>query len=497
MTLDWARSKSQLVTLVGIALFLVETVVCVAFGPLNADEGWYLYSSQLVFQGLLPYRDFAYTQMPLLPYVYGLPQLLVHSLVLARLTSAVLSAGTLVMSIVVARKYAGMWAGALTALLFAAFTPGIYLDSIVKTYALLAFCFGETLFVLTSQLRDRIRYPLALVFALAAAFVRVTAVLFAAPVLIFVFIWADQRTRVIIFVEGLAAACVAGFFLLPNWTAARWAILSSHLRHWGNLSTLERLSVIIVERVPDILRNFGPLLLLGAVALYVLRSRRVQPWQRDPRPLAAASVGLVLFAASHLVNGLWESEYLIPAASGLLPIIGVGIGRLPSSAPRRTRYVICGSALLLLVALVLNEGTRYLDWSGGQPALGDIDQVAEYIQANSQPGDRILALEALGAAFEANRRVLPGLTLAQFSLQNLDTTTAEQFRVVNTDMLVNAVTHKTARLVVLTERDWGVLDVMPEGRESFRRALEACYNRAATYYNFGQFESTLEIYTAH
>lgn len=495
MVLDRVRSKSALVTLAGIAVFLVETAGSVAFGRLNADEGWYLYGSQLVFQGLLPYRDFAYTQMPLLPYIYGLPQLVVHSLLLGRLTSAVFSASALIMSIAVARRYAGAWAGAFTALLFAAFTPGIYLNSIVKTYALLTFCFAGALFILSSDLSDRVRYPLALVFALAAALVRVTAGLFAAPVMLYAFLRADRRTRIIILFEGLAAVGIATFFLLPNWAGARWAILSSHLRHWGALSIPERLSIIVTERVPDILQTFAPLVLLGAVALYVILSWR-KPWQRDPLALTAVGLGLVLFASSHLVNGLWESEYLIPAASGLLPIIAIGIGRLPVSASRATRAIVWGAATLLPAALVLGEGTQYLDWSGGQTALAEVGQVAASLRANSAPGDRVLVLEGLGAVFEADRQALPGLSLAEFSLQNFDTVTAEQYRVVNMDMLVNAVTRKAARLVVLTERDWGVMDVMPAGQAPFRRALDERYDRIATFRDFGQFNSVLQVYSA-
>ena len=45
--------------------------VNVWFGPLNADEGWYLLAAQNVSRGMVPYRDFLYTQGPVLPFVYG------------------------------------------------------------------------------------------------------------------------------------------------------------------------------------------------------------------------------------------------------------------------------------------------------------------------------------------------------------------------------------------------------------------------------------------
>lgn len=39
---------------------------------MNADEGFYAIAARSVMQGEMPYRDFAYTQMPLLPYMNGL-----------------------------------------------------------------------------------------------------------------------------------------------------------------------------------------------------------------------------------------------------------------------------------------------------------------------------------------------------------------------------------------------------------------------------------------
>lgn len=40
-------------------------------GELNQDEGWYLYAAKQMTEGLKPYRDFAFTQPPMLPLVYS------------------------------------------------------------------------------------------------------------------------------------------------------------------------------------------------------------------------------------------------------------------------------------------------------------------------------------------------------------------------------------------------------------------------------------------
>lgn len=51
--------------------FVVLAAFAVWFGGLNQDEGWYLYAAQLVGEGKMLYRDFAFTQGPLLPKFYS------------------------------------------------------------------------------------------------------------------------------------------------------------------------------------------------------------------------------------------------------------------------------------------------------------------------------------------------------------------------------------------------------------------------------------------
>lgn len=51
--------------------FIALAAAAVWLGGLNQDEGWYLYAARLVEEGKVPYRDFAYTQGPLLPIVYS------------------------------------------------------------------------------------------------------------------------------------------------------------------------------------------------------------------------------------------------------------------------------------------------------------------------------------------------------------------------------------------------------------------------------------------
>jgi branched-subunit amino acid transport protein len=51
--------------------FAVLAFASVWLGGLNQDEGWYLYAARLVSFGQIPYRDFFFTQGPIMPYIYA------------------------------------------------------------------------------------------------------------------------------------------------------------------------------------------------------------------------------------------------------------------------------------------------------------------------------------------------------------------------------------------------------------------------------------------
>ncbi len=55
----------------GVASWLALSAMNIWMGELNQDEGWYLYAAKQMAEGRIPYRDFAFTQSPMLPLVYS------------------------------------------------------------------------------------------------------------------------------------------------------------------------------------------------------------------------------------------------------------------------------------------------------------------------------------------------------------------------------------------------------------------------------------------
>src|SRR5213592_5144867 len=74
--------------------------------PLSVDESQYVAATALVGRGLLPYRDFAYLQTPLQPFVFAPLQWLFpgHLLLAVRAVNAVIGAATVMLAYGTARR---------------------------------------------------------------------------------------------------------------------------------------------------------------------------------------------------------------------------------------------------------------------------------------------------------------------------------------------------------------------------------------------------------
>lgn len=112
-------------------------------GNLNQDEGWYLYAAKSVSEGQLPYRDFTYTQGPVLPLFYALfyPIIRQYGVLGGRILTAsigfmtCLFSGWLAFRLLAENKwrFAG---GVATFMLIGLNVYQSYFTSIVKTYSL-------------------------------------------------------------------------------------------------------------------------------------------------------------------------------------------------------------------------------------------------------------------------------------------------------------------------------------------------------------------------
>jgi len=136
ITLDRLRA-ALLVVAIGAALAAVYVPMAL-FRLVDADEGIYLLNAKLALNGQLPYHDFFYPQMPLLPYVYGLwMELFGVSWYSGRLLSALLAVALgLLVYAHVARLTGSRPLGVVAASLLASSTLGLAWLSVAKTFSL-------------------------------------------------------------------------------------------------------------------------------------------------------------------------------------------------------------------------------------------------------------------------------------------------------------------------------------------------------------------------
>ncbi len=104
------------VALIGLGLVFVLGVYAVIsnhfrrVGLMVPDESYYTLAARSVFEGEIPYRDFAYMQMPLLPYINGLAlELVGYGLDKHRMVSAFWGGVGLIALILAIRQRLGQW----------------------------------------------------------------------------------------------------------------------------------------------------------------------------------------------------------------------------------------------------------------------------------------------------------------------------------------------------------------------------------------------------
>ena len=338
------------------AVHAVSAFWHVFHGSLNADEGFYALAARAVWQGELPYRDFGYTQMPLLPYVNGLAfQLTGSGLFEQRAVNGLWGALTLVLAVLwLARRTSIAWALGL-AVLFSLSAPWMYFIHLGKTYAFTGLIVMTAVGVYTEWLpAGRKTWVLALLATLG-----IGCRLSSAP--FFVVLWlaafAEQprqsgRSLLAAILGSLLwpVALVLPFYLAAPEAAYFWTVdlhrLSLPDRNW-HLTWLDIVAL-------------APALWLGlTVGLVQAAISRRFPDRRE----AVVTLAVVLALGTNLLpKGVFE-EYGVPLLPPLALVAAMGWWRATAGTIRLR------ATLVPLALLALNLGVSVaLLWNSMPPA---------------------------------------------------------------------------------------------------------------------------------
>ena len=482
--MQWSSHHALQIT---FAFYSFVGLAFVIFGNTNRDEGWYLYASRLVYEGKIPYRDFPYFQMPLLPYIYGLPQLLFGpSLLVGRLTSFALSLITVGVGMRLARRLGGRMAAVLFVAIAVVNVHAMWTFTTTRTEPLVAPLAMLSLFFLIKPRRSTFDLVFAPSLMLWATAVRLTA----APAFIAVLalcLYQARRNRnqwdMILALVGLQVVLfvVIPFALAPErMVFSVWT--SQELRGNQAFFAVHPLGVQLRDKalfLPQLM-SWYPLavvLTVGVAGFLLIRLRR--GWRPSVAALGewptAHLVMLSLVALlflPHLALNEIQEFYFIPAFPIAALLATSAVQRLSGAWSRGAETLLLPSLLASLVLVeafaFANDFPQYINTTN--PDLRGLQDVGAYLKSVVPPDKRILAFDT-SVVFEADRRVNEGLEMELFSYwPRLSASRAHRYGVVNYQLLQRMGEDDDTGAIVMST--WDEMRLMATGSQGGYDAQE-------------------------
>ena len=440
----------------------------ILMGNLNQDEGWYLYAAGLVYRGKLPYIDFAYFQPPLLPYIYGLPQVLFGpGILVGRLTSFVLGLATIFLAGALARRLAGDVAAVIASLILCATAAFVWAFTTTRTEPPVTFFTVLALYLLLGC--RRVYAPLLGVLAMGtAAGVRLSCL---PGVLLFAgaaFYKYRRRKRLLALTGALSAAQLAILFGLPLALAPEKTVfnlltsqLSRDVQLEGTHTALPQLALLRCIQAPAHLSYYFPAVLAGTLALVAFAALT---WKRGTFARRRYQFLLLLALALYLPNFAvpynFQEIYFVPSCAMLAILVGCSLADLYHSLrPGQGKTLPLALAVSLIVTQVASFAhtawTRYIGRHA--PQLAGLEEVAGYVASITPPEAQIVTFDTY-VAVEANRQVAHGLEMNTFSFfPYLTDEEAKDYGVINDHLFAKALRAEKTGCVLLTDFDLRLL----------------------------------------
>ena len=422
--------------------FAILAFSSVWLGGLNQDEGWYLYAAQLVSEGRMPYRDFFYTQGPLMPTLYSsLTWVWQQGGILgARILTCGIGLAGMVFAAVLARLLAPQGrkgaAGVVAFMLLGCNLYHIYYTSIPKTYALASLFATMGYYLLGCALTDfGRRFRPVLLFTAGLTLALASGVRISLGVLL----------------------AVCGFGLLFSFRRLRWSFL------WFGLGGVLGLAVAYgaylvdadafrglyeAQRYHAARGGFDPVFTIGSFSrlvrwylpLFVLLGLGVTGCLFVPRAedsaerrlmLVLAAVGFAAVFAVQMLAPFPYEDYQVPVM-GLLAVVAAVLAvefplfavlRLDAAPPSPWPVVLLALGMTwassfgspLLERWMTNGQDRFWSLKKEKCELAQLRDIAKVIES-IDPGGKTLLTQDLYLAIETRRRVPDGLEMGPFSV---------------------------------------------------------------------------------
>ena len=495
-------------------LLAAAVALCVAFfsiwfGGLNQDEGWYLYSAQMVRAGRLPYRDFFFTQGPALPFIYSAlagvwaPGSPLSGLLGGRVVTFLFGLFATACAVALVRRLVPEErrgrASLVVFALLACNVYHVYFTTIPKTYAL------GSLFVLAGFLLVSCRSPFA-AFAggLSLAFAtgtRISLLLILPVVGVTLLVkFRDFRWRFLWFGLGGALGLFLTYGLFALDAVSRAALLAAQNYHAARGGFDPFFALGSVSRLA---RGYAA---LGMVLFGVLMTRRPAP--NEPRLPVEQSTMLWMMGISFAAVFLLQLSAPFPYDDYQVPLMGLLTVLIASWYCRRggaAWFAVLAAALVSFTSPLLQEWATYAQdrfWSQKKEMteLAKLRKMGKLVNALDPGGTEILTQD-LYLAVETGRTVPQGLEMGPFSyFPGMTTEEARAAHVLNRELMDDLLDSAPCRLAACSGYAFAISaptckeTTFDEVRRLFR-VLKRRYELTATEANFGQNATTLMFLT--
>ena len=454
-------ARVWLYALGGALLYFLMAAYYVNNGEVNADEGFYAYASHSAMHGQVPYRDFAYSQMPALPYLQG-PFLALTGYGVRQQRWLNAGLGTVAVFVAVTLyQTAGLTLLAtLTLVLVWSLTPWlVYHDTIGKTYAMTQLLLVAAGSLLISNWAPRRKLAWLSLFSVLAVGCRLTV----APAVVVLWcglVHAEGRRlspTLMLGVPVLIALLLIGPFFAGSENALFWS-WNYHLQ-----------SLVPASRLKLLGQSFAAfpavsVLVLGTLALMLTR-----------RVGAGSPAGWIFWAGiTGWISSVGLTGVYVDYAVPVIPLLLLGIGALIAAARLNPRQLLPGAALAAgALAFGFMQGEHFL-----VPGyLDSVDETVAYLRQRSAPTDTILS-PMPEIPLEAGRPVFPGMEMGKFALTaEMDEATARRRHIVTADRLWLAIDRQEAPIIVLSNFltwnfHWTIPSLRPARPEHYQQWVD-------------------------
>ena len=491
------------------------------FAELNQDEGWYLYATRLVSQGQKPFVDFAYTQGPVMCYVYSMfTPLINHGGIFAgRILTAffgifatILSAYFTTRCVKTENKFNAF---IITLALCGLNLFYISFCTIVKTYALCACFIMAGLICLTYLKNDKKNWLFLLlsgIFLGLATSVRISAGI-ALPIIFFGLFSNELKLKKQLLPSliqpmfftigaGITGAIVFLPLYIKSPEAFKFFVFEYHAAR-----AVPELFTLLAYKVGFLSRFFAGTLVVSILIVTAIIIK-IFKLKKSNTPCFAFTISWIVLLGITLLHfsaAFPYDDYQIIVYPLMTSIATIAMLKVFS---KKAHVNVFTYNILIITVIFAISSPKLQEWFivrdriwwpiKEEYPLQTLKKAANTI--TELKTNNLLLTQDAYLAIETGMDLPDNMALGPFSYYpNMPTAKAETLHVLNKQMLVEMLNNTDASVAAVSEYGFAIEcpDVSPTDhveRQEFLNIIDSRYNQTSTISDFGQAYTELKIY---